>query len=466
MVATLEETFEEERPTCSQPCSVIPHLFVVLDCDQPSAGGARHSLRAIDEVLIVHGPDRKATREVVCGVRRLSLQLPGRFVSHPRARLVRRANQWGIEGDGSAQGIFLNGARVEEASLGDGDSFDVGHTIFRLRLGLRTPIETPLDSQSSRGNVALPPTLLPYFARELGELSKVSVSKLPIVLVGETGTGKEVFARAIHVTSRRSGPFVAVNCGALPANLVESQLFGHVRGAFSGAIRDEIGFVRAADGGTLLLDELGDLPKAAQAALLRVLQEGEVVPVGSTRAVRVDVRVVVATQEPLDELVTQGKFRCDLRARLEGFVTPLPNVRDRREDMGLLLSALCKKLGPSPDARVELRPDAGRALCAYDWPLNVRELEQCLARALALSGGEPIERHHLPPHIASAHGKSPSSPPSWRDEAALRRELVAKLEEHSGNVTHVARAMGRARMQVHRWMGRLAIDPAEFRRVR
>ena len=468
MSARFGEPLEDEPLISPRLAPLHPHLFVVLECDRPTAGGARHSLRGIDEVIIHRGTERGVSREFSGGVRRLVLELPGRCLSNEHARLVRQGPHWLVEDQASKNGTFLNGARVERATIGDGDVIDVGHTLLMLRLGLPTPLDAPLDSTATPGPASLPPTLLPLFARELGELSKISVSRLPVVLIGETGTGKEVFARAIHSASRRPGRFVAVNCGALPSTLVEGQLFGHVRGAFSGAVRDETGFVRAADGGTLLLDEMGDLPRSAQATLLRVLQEGEVVPVGSTRAIRVDVRVIVATQDPLEALVDAGRFRCDLRARLEGFVSQLPTLRDRREDLGILVAALWKKLRSNDETVPEIQPEAGRAMCAYDWPLNIRELEQCMARALALSGGGAIEWRHLPQHVASPVNRATRTSHFnlWKDDAALRRELVAKLEKYGGNVTHVARAMGRARMQVHRWMDRLAVDPEQFRKAR
>src|SRR5262249_27731601 len=194
---------------------------------------------------------------------------------------------------------------------------------------------------------------------------------LSVLLFGETGTGKEVLAGAIHRTSARTGAFVAANCGALPAALVESQLFGHVRGAFTGAVRDGPGFVRAADRGTLFLDEIGDLAPPAQAALLRVLEEYEVVPVGTTRAVHVDVRVIAATHRPLDQMAERGEFRQDLYARLAGFVQRIPPLRERREDLGLLVGGV---LGRNPPRRphVRLRPGGGPDFFRPPRPPNVR----------------------------------------------------------------------------------------------
>jgi transcriptional regulator with GAF, ATPase, and Fis domain len=286
------------------------------------------------------------------------------------------------------------------------------------------------------------------------------------MLRGETGTGKEVAARAVHALSKRAGPFVPVNCGAIPVALVESHLFGHTRGAFSGAVRDEPGFVRAAHGGTLFLDEIGDLPPASQAALLRVLQEGEVIPVGTTRAVPVDLRIVAATHQQLEALVARGAFRADLLARLDGFTFALPPLRERREDTGLLVADL---LRATPDAeRLQLSSEVGRALLQYEWPLNIRELGHCLARACALAKGEHrLELRHLPPQVRGALEPSPGADEPLGAEgsdARLRVQLEGLLAQHEGNVAEVARALGKARMQVHRWCKRFEIDPERYRR--
>ena len=270
-------------------------------------------------------------------------------------------------------------------------------------------------------------------------LQRVAQSPLSVLLLGETGTGKEVFAHAVHTLSERPGPFVPVNCGAIPAALVEAARFGHVRGSFTSAVKDEIGLVRSAERGTLFLDEIADLPQSSQAALLRVLQNGEVTPVGSTRAVRTDVRIVAATHKDLDAAMAQGSFRRDLYSRLAAHVQTLPCLRHRPEDIGLLSVALLER--HAPGRPVQLRVDAARALFSYPFPLNVRELEQCLCAALVFAGTEPITFRHLPDKIRGAHGSSPPGPPPARSfspspsvapplseqDTVLRNELVAVL---------------------------------------
>ncbi|HET6981289.1 MAG TPA: sigma 54-interacting transcriptional regulator, partial [Myxococcaceae bacterium] len=214
--------------------------------------------------------------------------------------------------------------------------------------------------------------------------------------------------------------------------------------------------VRASDGGTLFLDEIGDLPPAAQAALLRVLQEAEVLPIGGHRPQPLDLRVLAATHRDLGRLVQEGKFRHDLLARLDGVTLELPPLRERRADLPLVMSLLLHKHAPErPDLRVT--PAAAQALLAYRWPLNIRELEQALAGALALAGAGPIDAAHLPPSVL---GRATEEPPRelTADEARHRDELVALLRQHGGNMSAVARVLGKGRTQIVRWVSRYGID--------
>jgi DNA-binding NtrC family response regulator len=460
---TLNETPADEGTALARPEA---YLIVALESERPLSGSSRHSLRGIDEVSLGRGEERLATREG----RRLDLTLPSRWMSGAHARVVRGPQGWRVEDSGSRNGTLVNGTAAAHVALADGDVIEVGRTLAIFREALHAPPTTALDFDSRRTSFPAPGlrTLIPALAEGVEALVRIAQSLVPVLVRGETGTGKEVTARAVHTLSRRPGAFVAVNCAAIPATLVESQLFGHTKGAFSGATRDEPGFVRAASGGTLFLDEIGDLPASSQAALLRVLQEREVVPVGTTRPLPVDLRIVAATNQPLEALVARGTFRTDLLARLDGFTHTLLPLRERREDIGLLVGDLLGEIAPEPRS-VTLAPEVARALVLYAWPLNIRELGQCLARAAALAAGSRvIERAHLPPAVARVlEGHSvPGSPgPGEPTEGPrLRAQLEGLLGQHEGNVAEVARAMGKARMQVHRWMKRFAIDPKRFRR--
>jgi DNA-binding NtrC family response regulator len=436
-----------------------PELVVAIHCDSPLAGSSRHSLRGLACVVLARGDLRRATRRD--GARELLLELPDRWVSSLHARLLRREGGWCIADAGSKNGTMVNGAPCSEAVLRDGDLLEVGRTL--LRYAEAAPCGEADDEDTQRLKPAAPgiATIAPAMSSALASLPAIARTALPAIVVGESGTGKELVARALHALSGRHGPFQAVNCAAIAQTLLESELFGSRRGAFSGATEDRPGLVRAADGGTLFLDEIADLPLPAQAALLRVLQESEVLPVGATRPVRVDVRVVAAAQRDLRSLVATGRFRADLLARLDAFTVELPPLRERLPDLGLLVGALLRRLAPDRCERLRLEPDAARALLRYAWPLNVRELELSLATALALCGDGPIEAANLPEPVRRGQAL-PAAPGAAA--GGQREELVALLHHHGGNVAEVARVLGKGRMQIHRWARRYDIDLASFRR--
>jgi hypothetical protein len=449
---------------------VHPYLFVVLECDRPSARGARYGLRGIDEVVIGSGADRFVVRHVRGGVATLAVSIPGLSMGSLHARLLRTSQGWTLEDAGSSNGSYVNGSRVERAVIRDRDVIELGHTLFSIREDLPAPLGTPeiFDMRETSPTHSSLATLLPGLGVDFATLAQFADSPLVLLLLGETGTGKEVVARAMHALSRRTGPFVAVNCGALPSNLVEGQLFGHARGAFSGAFREERGALRAADGGTLLLDEVGDLPPLAQPALLRFLQEGEVTPVGSARACRVDARVIAATHRPLRQLAAEGRFRADLLARLTGFTSVLPPLRDRPEDLGNLFATLLARHAGS--ANITISPAAGVRLIRHGWPANIRELEQAIVRGLMLAKDGMIRQRDLFQDLDFGQRSLGSIPaphhlarPISGADSKLRHELMLELERRGGNITDVAQTFGKARTQIYRWMKRLEIDPILFK---
>jgi hypothetical protein len=436
---------------------VAPHLFVAVACDHPERGVSRHSLANIDRVVIGRSSRRKSDRTYEVSTRVLTLGIDDRRLSAVHARIFDDGGSFFVEDMGSRNGTRVNGVEVDAPrQLSDGDILEMGHTLFRFREATRIPLggaaDAAVDGAGHTGPLA---TIDPILEGQSDALGKVARSAAPILILGETGTGKEMLARAVHAISGRKGEFVGVNCGALTASLLEAQLFGHTRGAFSGAVGDAQGLIRAADGGTLLLDEIGDLPVPAQAALLRALQEREVVPVGGVRPVKVDLRVVAATHRPLEQLAERGTFRHDLLARIAGFTFRLPALRERAEDIGLMFAAFARR------HPLKLTAPAGRALLQYDWPLNIRELHQVLQVSVALAGEGPVEASHLPRHIAGLAARRASSPAL--DEEALRQRLVELLGRYQGNVSHVARDLGKARMQVQRWMKRFGIAAQSFR---
>lgn len=293
----------------------------------------------------------------------------------------------------------------------------------------------------------------------LDKVRLVGGSGSSVMILGRSGTGKEVIARALHETSGRD-PFVAVNCAAIPDALFESELFGHRRGAFSGAVSDREGLIVAAHGGTLFLDEVGELPLPMQAKLLRVLQEREVRAVGATRAVPVDVRIVSATLCDLGEAVREGRFREDLLYRLNVVTLQLPGLSERREDIPLLAEHFLRELAPRTRAR-SFAPKALARLASASWPGNVRQLRNVVERCSALATG-PI----LPEDLVVDALQEPTSVLPTLDEAradAERRYLVQILRLTEGNVSEASRLAGRNRTEFYRLLGRHELDPGAFR---
>jgi two-component system response regulator GlrR len=300
----------------------------------------------------------------------------------------------------------------------------------------------------------------------LRQAKLVADSDASVLIFGESGTGKELLARAIHQASRRSErPFVAVNCGAIPGDLLESELFGHTRGAFTGAIQAHKGLFQAADGGTLFLDEIGDMPLPLQVKLLRVLQEGEVRPVGSTQAIPVDVRVISATHRDLDSQRDQGLFREDLYYRLNVVSLKLPSLADRREDIPLLAAHILRRLAeryrkPAPS----LAPDATALLIAAPWPGNVRQLLNLLEQAVALTT-TPV----IPATLVQAALKEDAAALIPFEEARKtfeREYLVRLLKITGGNVTQAAQLAKRNRTEFYKLLQRHRLEPGMFKEAK
>ena len=282
-------------------------------------------------------------------------------------------------------------------------------------------------------------------------IGQAGPSEATILVLGESGTGKELVAEALHAASARAkGPLVKVNCAALPADLLESELFGYVKGAFTGAVKDKPGRFQLAEGGTLFLDEIGELSQALQAKLLRALQEKTVEPLGAVAPRTVDARIIAATNRSLREEVAAGRFREDLFFRLSVLEIPIPPLRDRLEDLPALASHLLRKLGRKNNKEIRnVSPAFMEALAAYAWPGNVRELENVLERALILCRTDSLTPDLLPPQImtpaACPGAAAPASAPAPSLEQAERDALVAALSRHGGHRERTAESLGLSR---------------------
>jgi DNA-binding NtrC family response regulator len=392
------------------------------------------------------------------------LALTDREISRQHARIERRQSDGAalVADLGSRNGVFVNRQRVSEAVLTAGDVVRVGSTLLVMvehEILPGAPL-APSDGRILGDSLAM--------QRVRGDVERVAPQTLPVLVLGPTGSGKELVAEAIHRKSGRTGPFVAVNCAALPEALAESELFGHVAGAFTGATRRGEGLLKSADGGTLFLDEVGELSPPVQAKLLRALAKGEVRPVGANENLIVDVRVVAATHRDLQGAAAGGDFRADLLARLAGWTLSVPSLASRREDILVLATAFLSRLEP----RLRLGLDAAEALLVHAWPFNVRQLEQTMrAAAIAAADAEVLALAHLPGDIAGA-ALGPAGPAplteSARDdlplEALVPRDrvpdlpgLTLVLERLGGNVSKVAEYFGKDRKQIYRWAERLGV---------
>jgi two-component system, NtrC family, nitrogen regulation response regulator NtrX len=287
-----------------------------------------------------------------------------------------------------------------------------------------------------------------------------------VLIYGESGTGKELVARALHANSPRSAmPFVEVNCAAIPEELIESEMFGHRKGSFTGASEDKVGKFQKADGGTLFLDEVGDMSLKTQSKVLRVLEEQRVEPLGSNRQVNVDVRVIAATNKKLEDEIGRNMFREDLFYRLNVIPFYVPPLRDRTEDLPVLaahfLSEFCEAYGKKAK---DFTGPAMEVLLAYPWPGNVRELRNLVERLVIMCPSPKIEPHHLPPELFRGASKSPQKPYESLQEArsAYERDFVLrKLEENRWNMTKAAAALGLERSHLYRKMRSLGIAPSK-----
>jgi DNA-binding NtrC family response regulator len=425
-----DSTVEESSPRAGRPGRRAAWLALIA-CPEAEKVGVRVALGEDEPVLL----GRKVERGGIC------LDDPKLSRVHARVVWDGRVGEFRVGDEDSVNGTWVGGERVSVATLRHGSVLRVGDSVFVFA-------------------TADPAALLQE------RLARAARSAASVLLLGETGTGKELAARQLHAESGRSGAFVAINTAALPRELLASELFGHARGAFSGATVERLGLFRSAQGGTLFLDEIGDLPLELQPALLRVLEERAVRPVGSEREVPVDVRVVAATHHDLRERVEAGAFRLDLRARLSELELHVPALRERLHTLPGLIASLARSLGVEP---LEVTPSAMEALALDRWEQNVRGLKSLIGR-VAVFGSKPytidlafLEREApglARPHVTPAPGAAERAPRSNISREALERALAG----HGGRVADVAAALGTSRAQVYRWLERYGLATSRSRK--
>jgi DNA-binding NtrC family response regulator len=374
-------------------------------------------------------------------------------MSREHAEISKREGIYWIRDLDSRNGTFVNGRRCTDSPLALGDVIRLGDTLGVVSELTEVGRGHPAFEKYGNGLIA-GPTLRSC----LEPIFKIATTTLPILITGETGAGKEMVARALHDASRRSGPYRAINCAALPEPLAEGELFGYRKGAYTGASESHRGHLREADGGTLLLDEVGDLPLSIQAKLLRVLETKEVQPLGQAAAVSVDLRVIAATAVDLRRAVAEGRFRSDLLARLSGATVPLPPLRQRREEIVFICHDLMSRAFSHPPS---ISTGFAEDLCLHDWPHNVRELSLTAQRLAALFGRDRIlSRRHLraalmgPSSVGATPTKVAAAQPV--DEGVL----VAALRTNGGNLAKAAAALGLSRGRAYRMLRKIGLDSA------
>lgn len=343
----------------------------------------------------------------------------------------------------STRGTFINGTRILEAELQDGDVITLGTTELMLHNKNKTTRPFSISSKSE------------YWNHQLSQLSSVALTQFPVLLLGPSGTGKDVLAQALHQQSARSQQvFLSVNCSALSETLIESELFGHTKGSFTGAIADRKGAFEAARGGTLFLDEIGDLPLTLQAKLLRALENSEIRPVGSDRNIKTNVRVIAATHQNLYQKIREGSFRADLFYRLNVVSVEVPSLKERMEDFETLLYFFAREM------KVRFSHNAISRLKSYDWPGNIRELKNVVSRASALFPKTQITEEHIDCLLVRkeklAHAPTGVNYYSGTDQGQLsvikeieRQMILKRLAANNGNQKRTAIDLGMPKSTLH-----------------
>jgi DNA-binding NtrC family response regulator len=382
-----------------------PALTTVFD-------GARATVRHLrkSKVVVVSGAEQG--REVEVGKPRVTggrsiindLVLSDKAISGSHFEILARDDGYRLRDLDSTNGTFVGELRIREVWLKPGQEFRVGHTLLRF-VPTQEIVEIPLSKRDTFESV----TGSSVRMREIfATLEKVAPSELTVMVTGETGTGKEMIARGIHQAStRKSKPFVVLDCGAIPRDLIESTLFGHEKGSFTGAVAQHQGCFEQAHGGTIFLDEIGELDVNLQPKLLRVLENRELKRVGGDRVIKIDVRVVAATNRDLRQMVNNGTFREDLYFRLSVIHVEMPPLRERKEDIPALADVFLREIGGRRSLSMAFAPDAVASLQGHSWPGNVRELKNVVERAASLTEGALVQRSDL---MFNRDGGGPRSP--------------------------------------------------------
>ncbi len=430
------------RVAASKPSAHVDESTVRLRLVHREDERPKLALEVEDAVIPLRG-------RVVLGSGAVDVPIRDNFVSTRHAQISRESGGYLLQDLQSKNGTHLDGVRIERAWLRPGMTLKLGN--WRAR------VVDPRPAQVAEETGMLGAS--PAFCSLQRTLQKFARIGQPVLVRGETGTGKELAARELHrLSTRHEAPFVAVNCGAIPEGLFESELFGHVRGAFTGAHRNHIGAFARAHGGTLFLDEVAELPVVLQSKLLRVLETRRIAPVGSEREQAVDVRVISATHQPIEELLDAGMFREDLFHRLSVLSVDLPPLRERGSDIALLLARFAAEFERELGRAIELTQDAHAAARRYAWPGNIRELRNCLLRAAALSEG-PITGAELVPQTRrrTRNSEKPGRTPDCLEVPRgtfreMKHNLLTQILSERGSIRRAATFLDVPRSTLGAWL--------------
>ncbi len=428
---------------------------MVGGADTPGLPNARRLVFIREDLEIGRSPSEAAE------TRGAALTVSDPLVSSEHARIARLpAGGFEIADAGSKNGTFVDNVRVEgRTRLRNGSVVFFGNQVGVFRMSSALELEAiKSELVSPLGPVA---TTSPTLAVACDRLRRLAGADGALLILGDTGVGKEIYGRAVHTQSGRRGKFMAINCGAIPRELVESELFGYRQGAHSTARQAKAGLIEEAEGGTLFLDEIGEMTQEAQIKLLRFLQDRELTPLGSTRPRKIDVRIIAATNRASSSGKTPTGLRDDIIARLGAAPIHLPPLRNRIEDIGALAAHFLRATpGPAFDQ------PAFRALALYEWPLNVRELEKIVTTAAVLTGGQrPISLRDLPEPVSRAATAQPGVQRRAAGPSPTPAQIEDLLRRYNGNVADVSRELGKHRAAVWRWMKKWGIGVEKFKKT-
>ena len=436
--------------------------------DQPEDEGQRWA-----RLCIVHPRDMATELAVELGRTTLGrsedaadIAIAHRTISRTHLELRREGASLVALDLGSRNGSWINDVPVGQIPrpLTDGDVVRMGEVVAVVEMGDADgpdPDDAPSEAVPGRSVAA---------QRLRRKITRAAADPSPVLLIGDSGTGKESVARQLHEKSRRPGPWIVTNCAALTATLIDSQLFGHVKGAFTGAVSAQPGLFRAADGGTLFLDEVGEIPLEVQPKLLRAVELGEVAPLGEHQTYHVDTRIIAATNRDLAAAVEEGGFRRDLYARLSLFEIRIPSLRSRRADVLMWLQRLYDrwwKTREQPRVELELSAEAAATIVSHPWPENLRGLDHLVHELATRTDDGTVTRAKLPAWLtrppasdagAGADRPTPATPPESRPDKPDRNGLLEALEAHAYNIAAVAAHFGRDRKQIYRWVESFDIE--------